>query len=56
MEYLLSKCTDGTFIRDNFRAINQAYFMASVKKEVERGTVNGSSFRPHISIMGCTHY
>jgi hypothetical protein len=30
--------------------------MTSVKKEVERGTINGSSFRPHISVMGCTHY
>jgi hypothetical protein len=33
--------TDGNFIRDNFRAINQPYAMASVNKEVERGTING---------------
>jgi hypothetical protein len=43
-------------IRDSFRAINQSYAMASVNKEVERGTINVSSFRPHISIMGRTYY
>jgi hypothetical protein len=32
--------TDGNFIRDIFRAINQSYSMASVNKEVERGTIN----------------
>jgi hypothetical protein len=47
--------TDGTFIRGNFRAINQAYSMTAVKKEVERGAINGSSFRSLISIMGYTH-
>jgi hypothetical protein len=34
--------TDGTFICDNLRAINQSYAMTSVKKEVERGSINGS--------------
>jgi hypothetical protein len=47
--------TDGTFISDNFRAINLSYAMSSVNKEAERGTINGSIFRPHISIMVCTH-
>jgi hypothetical protein len=48
--------TDRTFICDNFRAINQSYAMVSVKKEVERGAIHGSSFRLHISIMGRAHY
>jgi hypothetical protein len=30
--------------------------MASVKKEVERGAINGSSFRSQTSIMGRTYY
>jgi hypothetical protein len=37
--------TDGTSICDNFRALNQSHAMASVKKEVDRGTI---SFRPRI--------
>jgi hypothetical protein len=48
--------TDGTFIHESFRATDQSYDMASAKKDVERGAINGSSFIPKHSIMGCTHY